>query len=421
MTSIKILRRAGRGRDYATSLYVRVIHKRGVSTLTLPLRLYGSEWDALDQRVSYQGSDSFRRRELDIISGHLVRIRHQLEEIIHFREQSGSFHSRDITSLYRWHHNEKSLQHFTEKLYSELCLRGQERTARAYRTVSRGLINFSKHPDLLLCDLQAGLIKSFENKLKQDGKAANTISYYMRNLRAIYHRALSSGLLSGGSEHPFHGVYTGVQVTRKRALSRQSINKLYELDLNKGCADPEERLRLLDAQRLFFFSFHTRGMSFVDLAYLRKSNIRSGILSYFRNKTGQLIEIKLTPHIQSILNYFSDRNRGSCYVFPIIREGQGRERLQYENGLRRQNKYLKRLGLLAGLKDPVSTHVARHSWATIAKSENLPLWVISEGLGHNNEKTTYTYLASFDRSVLDRAGERISTLVGSCRRSYSCS
>lgn len=65
------------------------------------------------------------------------------------------------------------------------------------------------------------------------------------------------------------------------------------------------------------------------------------------------------------------------------------------------------------------TYLARHSWATMAKRENLPLWVISEGLGHSNEKTTYTYLASFERSVLDLAGERISTLLAG-QRGYNC-
>lgn len=412
MTTIKILRRTGRGQDYLCSLYVRIIHGRKVSTLTLPIRLYGNEWDSKNECVSYRGSDTYRHRELTVITTKLRLIREQFSQILCKLQSSGSYHSEDLIRMYRWRSNKKSLFNFTEKLYDELLERGQERTARAYRTVSHGLINFSSAPDLLLSELKAGLIKRFETHLKNRGRAANTISYYMRNLRAIYHRAINAGLLGSDTEHPFQGVYTGVQVTRKRALSRESIRRLYKLDVGEACTDKVERSKLLDAQRLFFFSFHARGMSFVDMAYLRKNNIRSGVLSYFRKKTGQLIEIKVTAYMQSILNSFSQRNRGSAYVFPIIKEGSGQERRQYESGLRRQNKHLRRLGLLAGIKERVSTHVARHSWATMAKGENLPLWVISEGLGHSNEKTTYTYLASFERSVLDIAGERISTLVG---------
>lgn len=419
MTTIKILRRTSRGRDYLGSLYVRVIHERRVSTLTLPIRLYGNEWDSRNECVSYQGSDTYRQRELTMVSTQLRQVREQFSDILNKLESSGVYHSRDLIRLYRWRSNKKSLWNFTERLYEELSERGQVRTARAYRTVSRGLIDFSSAPELHLSELTSGLIKRFETHLKNLGRAANTISYYMRNLRAIYHRAIDSGLLRGDTDHPFHGVYTGVQVTRKRALSREGIRRLYKLDPGAACADKEECSKLLDAQRLFFFSFHARGMSFVDMAYLRKNNIRSGVLSYFRKKTGQLIEIKVTAYMQSILNYFSQSNKNSVYVFPIIRDGGGSERLQYESGLRGQNKRLQRLALLAGLKEHVSTHVARHSWATMAKRENLPLWVISEGLGHSNEKTTYTYLASFERSVLDLAGERISTLLAG-QRGYNC-
>lgn len=97
----------------------------------------------------------------------------------------------------------------------------------------------------------------------------------------------------------------------------------------------------------------------------------------------------------------------SPYVFPIIKDESKSPRLQYESALRVQNKRLKRLAELADIKETLTTHVARHSWATIAKQVNLPLWVISEGLGHSDEKTTYTYLASFERSVLDKANEQI--------------
>lgn len=122
--------------------------------------------------------------------------------------------------------------------------------------------------------------------------------------------------------------------------------------------------------------------------------------------------------MQSIINSFSERVRQSPYLFPIIRDSGKKTRLQYESGLRLQNKRLEKLANLAGIKEKVTTHVARHSWATMAKRENLPLWVISEGLGHSNEKTTYTYLASFERSVLDQAGERISSLVQGRRGCY---
>lgn len=411
MTTIKILRRRGRGRDYKSSLFVRIIHQRQVCTLTLPYHLYDNEWDISGQGIRYHGSDTARRRELNLIAEGLIQEKHYLEKIVMELESRGEYTSRDIIDNYRWRRNEKSLLNFTEKLYEELVTRSQERTARAYRTVSRGLVNFLGQKDILLEELNTSLIKNFEISLKNKGRAANTISYYMRNLRAIYHRAIQACLISGSLDNPFSNVYTGIQVTRKRAISKDEIQRLYHLDILATNNCEKEKQNLLEAQRLFFFSFYARGMSFVDMAYLRKSNIRSGILSYFRKKTGKLIEVKVTPYMQSIINYFSEHSYGSNYVFPIIKEGKGAERLQYETGLRLQNMRLNKLSDLAGVNDKVTTHVARHSWATMAKQENLPLWVISEGLGHSNEKTTYTYLASFERSILDRANEQISTLV----------
>lgn len=152
-------------------------------------------------------------------------------------------------------------------------------------------------------------------------------------------------------------------------------------------------------------------MSFVDMAYLQKDNIRSGVLRYYRRKTGQLIEIKVTKAMKQIIGSFSKQMRGTDYLFPVILDLNKSAHKQYESGMRMQNMRLKKLASMAGLTKHVSTHVARHSWATTAKQQNLPVWVISEGLGHSSEKMTYTYLAMFEQSVLDAANERIATAV----------
>jgi integrase len=176
--------------------------------------------------------------------------------------------------------------------------------------------------------------------------------------------------------------------------------------------------------RYFFFCFHARGMSYVDMAHLRKDNIRHGVISYYRKKTGQKIEITVTPPLQRLIDSFSQEVRHSPYVFPVIRDVGKSSRLQYENGLRLQNRLLKRLAAMAGIGEKLSTHVSRHSWATIGKKQNLPLWVISEGLGHSSEKMTYTYLASFERSTLDKASRKIdlavSGFVSKPASAYSC-
>lgn len=379
-----VLRPSRKGRDFAGRLFIRLIRNRRASTVTTPYQVFHNEWDARRHCLIYSGCDPVRRRELSLIEEGIQRDLRCLESIISHQEKEGYCSASGVGEAYRRSTDKKSLSAFTARLCQDLQQQGRERTARAY----------------------------------------NTISYYMRNLRAIYNKAIDEGLIENGKSNPFSQVYTGVRSTRKRALSKPSLLRLAELDVladicpQRAPKEYGQRGELLDAQRLFFFSFHARGISFVDLAYLRKDNIRHGVLSYYRKKTGRQIEVKVSPAMQSIINSFSERVRQSPYLFPIIRNSGKKTRLQYESGLRLQNKRLKKLANLAGVKEKVTTHVARHSWATMAKRENLPLWVISEGLGHSNEKTTYTYLASFERSILDQAGERISTLVQGRRGCY---
>lgn len=418
-----VLRPSRKGREFEGRLFIRLIRNRRSRSITTPYKIYPNEWDSRHHRLIYTGCDPVRRRELSSIEQEISLERQRIEEIIYRLEEEGRCSASSVCDTYRLSKDKKSLSVFTCNLCHSLQLEGRERTSRAYSTVTRGLLSYMEREDIPLSQIDATLLQSFERYLKECGRAANTISYYMRNLRAIYNKGVEQGLISGIRNNPFGRVYTGVRSTRKRALNRRSLLRLYELDVlsdvdrEKAPRLYEQRQGLLDAQRLFFFSFHARGISFVDMAYLRKDNIRGGVLSYYRKKTGRQIEVKISPAMQSIINSFSERVRHSPYLFPIINGTKKNARLQYESGLRLQNIRLEKLAHLARVEEKVTTHVARHSWATMAKGENLPLWVISEGLGHSNEKTTYTYLASFERSVLDLAGERISTLV---QRHKSC-
>ena len=111
-----------------------------------------------------------------------------------------------------------------------------------------------------------------------------------------------------------------------------------------------------------------------------------------------------------------DRYAGSMvpdspYLLPIIKNPGTDDRKQYKNSLFKVNRKLKEIGRLAGMTHPLTMYVARHSWASIARSRNIPLQVISEGLGHDSDKTTYIYLASIEASEVDEANRRILDLL----------
>ena len=153
------------------------------------------------------------------------------------------------------------------------------------------------------------------------------------------------------------------------------------------------------------FSFYTRGMSFIDMAFLKKKDLRSGILSYRRQKTGQQLSIKWEEPMQEIIDKYDIGD--TPYLLPIIKNMDVDARRQYKSTAHLVNDKLRRLGEQLGLAIPLTTYVARHGWASIARSKNIPLAIISEAMGHDSEKTTRIYLASLDTSAVDKANKQI--------------
>jgi integrase len=314
----------------------------------------------------------------------------------------------------------ESLSVYAEKLATELEAAGQKRTAKAYRTAVRRLVEYNDRQDISLKHIDSVLIKGFEKRLKDDGKLPNTVSFYMRNIRAICNKAAGAGVLTLMEvEKPFANVYTGINRTMKTALPVGDLQKLRNIDFaeslkmkKQGSIAYARMENLYRSWRYFFFCFYARGMSFVDMAYLRKSSINGGIIRYCRRKTGQQLEIRITPELDALIRSFAKETAGSPYLFPVVRSGDEKARTQYENALRLQNMHLKRLAQMAGIKGIVSSHVARHTWASIGKRENVPLPVLSECLGHSSPATTMIYLASLDNSVLDAANRRVISALG---------
>lgn len=222
--------------------------------------------------------------------------------------------------------------------------------------------------------------------------APNTISFYTRILRAVYNRAVEDNIIE--NRNPFRHVYTGVDKTVKRALPLAVIKKIKSLDLAESPA--------LDyARDMFLMSFYLRGMSFIDMAFLKKSDLKNGYVTYRRRKTGQQLIIEWTKEMQLILNKYPENK--SDYLFPVIRDPKTNERNTYRNAGYNINHSLKRIAEMVGVTIPLTLYVARHSWASAAKAKGIPLSVISEGMGHDSEATTQIYLASIDTSIIDKA------------------
>ena len=285
---------------------------------------------------------------------------------------------------------------FTESIVRRYRVQGRLRTAETHASTLESFKRFRRHIDLQLEEVDSEVIEDYNVYLHAQGLRLNTISFYNRVLRACYNRAVRKGLIP--QRKPFKNVYTGQEKTSKRAISIVALKRIKKLDLS---AIPS----LAMARDLFLFSFYTRGMSFVDMAYLRKTDISNGILSYRRRKTGQQLYIKWEECMQEVVERYHKPD--SPYLLPIITDAGKDERLQLSSMQRVTNNRLKKIGIMAKAGRELTMYVSRHSWAGIAHSKQIPLSVISEGMGHDSESTTRIYLANLNASIIDEANESI--------------
>lgn len=284
-------------------------------------------------------------------------------------------------------------------LFQEHILRlkqnGSLRTAETYIAAYKKLRSFCNGKDLTPGDITPELMESFQTWLRSQHLSMNTTSFHIRKIRALYNKAVDQGLTT--DLHPFRHVYTGTAKTNKRAITIAEMKRIKRLELD----DPMLRY----ARDMFLFSFYTRGMAFVDMAYIRKDDVAGNILTYHRKKTGHQLTIRWERSMQEIADRYPSKS--GYYLLPIIHTHNGKDRNQYRHVQTLINESLKTIGKMAKINSKLTMYVARHSWATIARQMGVPLNVISHGMGHSNEKTTEIYLKSVDMTIVDEANRNI--------------
>ena len=395
MTSINVKLRPSTSEGKEGTIYYQIIHNRVIRQQRTDYHLFTHEWDEKRSTVIVKGS---RSNYLQTVKERIEWDLRRWQSIIRQHENKRIVYSADdIIDTFRKTSADHTLFNFMQSVISQLQLIGKERTAETYHSTLKSIIKFRQEQDILLVDIDSDLMLMYEAYLQSSGITRNSISFYMRILRAVYNRAVEKELTE--NRHPFKHVYTGIEKTVKRAIPLKNIKQIKNLELPiKSSLD--------FARDIFLFSFYTRGMSFIDIAFLKKKDLANGILSYRRRKTGQQLFIRWEKCMQDILDKYKE-NDDSPYMLPIIIPQEKHERKQYKNVLYRINKSLKDIGQLIKLPIPLTMYVARHSWASAARSKNIPISVISEGMGHDSEKTTQIYLASLDTAVVDRANRII--------------
>lgn len=398
MATIKVKLRASSTETKKVTLFYQVIHNRVARQIHTGYQLYPHEWDAENKEIVFPPDiGETRRHYLATLQTAVLEDTKRLKSAIqHLERKECIYTAENVVEEYLSLANSHGFISFARNLVGQLKQIGKQRTAETYTTVVNSFTRFRKESDILLDDVDSDLMTAYETYLKSNNVCPNSISFYMRNLRAIYNRAVEKELTV--QRHPFKHVYTGIDKTVKRAVPLSIIRKIRNLNLTLYPA--------MDyARDIFMFSFYTRGMSFVDMAFLKKKDLQNGILSYRRHKTNQQMFIKWEKPMQKLIDKYD--TTGSPYLLPIIKDNSKDERQQYKNEAHRINSNLKKIGERLKLAIPLTTYVARHGWASIAKSKNIPIATISEAMGHDSETTTRIYLASLDTSVVDKANSLI--------------
>lgn len=396
MASIKLKFRPSTVQGEPGAIFYRVIHNRIARQVTTDYRIYSEEWDNQNSSIIIQVNTSTRTEHLLKLQSSIDEDLQRFSRIVRSLEQKGCTYTADEV-IAQFQRTENQLFEFIQGVIISLRRLGKIRTAETYVSTLNSFMRFRENKDIALDDVDSELMMLYESYLRRNGVSPNSSSFYMRILRAVYNRAVEKELTT--QRFPFKHVYTGVDKTVKRALPLRAVKQIKDMEL--------ERKPTLDfARDMFLFSFYMRGMSFVDMAYLKKSDLQNGVLSYRRRKTAQQPFIKWEKCMQNIIDKYA--NDASPYLLPIIDPNSSLdERKQYIYAAHNVNKYLKTIGERIGVSMPLTMYCARHSWASIARSKNVPLSVISEGMGHDSEATTRIYLASLDNVAIDKANSMI--------------
>lgn len=402
VTSIKVMLNTDRASKSGTyPIIIRVIHKRKKRLIYTKYKTEIEHFDPLTQRLTWSKNNPFSKRKVDEINRDIISSIRNLERAIErLNRKSLDYTIEDIVGRY-----EQTRANFRFFVFAQKEIEAKESiakhgTAGLYRSTISSFSRFVVNEELKFTDITYSLLKNYSLHLQAKGVALNTINMYMRNIRAIYNKARKENLYVEKFS-PFAELKINTLPTAKRALSKEALRVIATCDLSKDA-------KLERVRDMFMFSFYTRGMSFVDMVFLRHADISAGVIHYKRNKTQQHLQVQITRKLKSLIDKY---RHSSPFILPFLNiEDKRPLYIQYRRALFTANQSLKQIGSITGIETPLTTYVARHLWATIAKNMGGSIAAISEGLGHTTEKTTQIYLKAFDSTIIDSLNEMVTDL-----------
>lgn len=399
------------------TLVIQILRSRRRGVVFTPFKLLPGEFDPVKGRAVHHQKTKEHRRFVDNVNRYLRHQLHEIDRIVSELEHSGQpFDGRDVAGTFRRRYDNRYVHTVFRTQIEELLRQGRHGTAGTYRSTLAAFGKFAGKRHYQLCELDEPTVMEFRDYLVREGLSTNTVTFYLSKLRAVYNRAVREGFAPKGLD-PFEGVPFRVEKTRKLAVDDTVLRRVAGADLPRGS--------LAVARDLFMFSFYCRGMSFVDMAYLRQRDIEGDVIRYRRRKTGQLFTVRIIPPLRAILDRYRDICSPLALPVLMIKDDRGgfcpvefpgtgaavqrrSEQELYRRFLYNRSEFLhhlRRLSRFLGLERNLTFNMARHTWASRARRQGIPMAIISEGLGHTSEKTTRIYLDELEARRIDEAND----------------
>ena len=389
-------------KDGTYPLILRIIQNRKSAYVKSGIFLRAEDWDETGRAIrkthpNYKLLNHSLKKKFTELEGRLISL--ELEE--------QKFDLPKLTHTIKG--KRQVMPTFFEYGYTwveRLKMGGKVGNARAYENTLKRLTTYFGHSKLKFSDINYDFLEDFQMGFLKKGVKQNTIAFYLRTIRTIYNKAIKAKVVKR-QDYPFEDFRISHESTQKRAVGKEVIQKIEALELPAGT-------RIWHSRHYFLLSFYLIGISFVDLSYLKWTDIKDGRVMYKRKKTGKIYNIRLTEKALKILEQYRGTNHDTPYILPILPKAVLGDAIKEMYHTRQGSKYcnidLKKMAVMADIHENLSTYVSRHSWATIAKTLGYTNDLIAEALGHEfGNPVTSIYLDHYNNEVIDAVNERVTT------------
>ena len=386
--------------DKTYPLKIRITVDRKHKEVSLNIFLLKEQWDDVNTRVkpSHPNAKLITmkiNKELNLIQ----------EKALKYETTDKVFRAEDLSGMDKSLSNLTFLE-FADREIENLKKAGRVGNAKAYQDATNRFIKFVGKKSLRFENIDFRLLEDFNSALLADNVKVNAISVYMREIRAIFNKAIKTEAVEQ-KYYPFTKFKIKTVKTISRALTVAEMKKIVKLKLTPNT-------QMWHSRNYFLLSFCLIGTNFTDLFKLTPSSIQQDRVIFSRSKTKKIYSIRLHRKAQEILNHYFKPDSCPDFLLPVLSKGDSPTTVKKKalQAIKTTNEYLYRIAEDLKIQQNITTYYARYSWANICKGLGFSKDLIAEALGHSyGNAVTGIYLDNYGSELIDAANAKVIAAV----------